>query len=162
MSARWLPYPLLSGMLAVVWMVLNQSVAPGTIVMGAMLGIVVGRAYGLLQPPKARVRNPGAAVRLFARVMLDIARSNLAVAQLILGGRREVNSGFVAIPLTLADPHGLAVLACIITSTPGTVWVSYDARARVLLIHVLDLVNEDTWIQTIQGRYECLLLEIFE
>ncbi len=162
MIARVLPYPLLSGTLALVWMVLNQSVAPATILMGVVLGIVLGSAYGLLQPPKVRVRRPGAVVRLFARVMLDIARSNLAVARLILGGRREVNSGFVAIPLALADRHGLAVLACIITSTPGTVWVSYDARASVLLVHVLDLVNEDTWIETIQCRYETLLMEIFE
>ena len=162
MIARWLPYPLLSTALAGTWMVLNQSAAPGTILLGAVLGIAMGRAYGLLQPPKTRVRRPGAALRLFARVMLDIARSNLAVARLILSGRREVNSGFVAIPLTLVDRHGLAVLACIITSTPGTVWVSYDARARLLLIHVLDLADEDTWIATIQGRYESLLLEIFE
>ena len=162
MIARLLPYPLLSTVLALVWMVLNQSMAPGTILLGAVLGVVLARAYGALQPPKARARNPWAALRLFARVVVDITRSNLAVARLILAGRREVNSGFVSIPLVLTDRHGLAVLACIITSTPGTVWVSYDARGSVLLIHVLDLVNEDTWIGTIQRRYESLLLEIFE
>ncbi|WP_211242685.1 Na+/H+ antiporter subunit E, partial [Halopseudomonas bauzanensis] len=37
------------------------------------------------------------------------------------GGR--LNSQFIRIPLDLRDPHGLAVLACIINSTPGTVWV---------------------------------------
>lgn len=162
MIARWLPYPLLSATLAAIWLVLNQSLAPGTILLGMLLGIVMGRAYGVLEPPKARVRKPVIAMRLFARVMLDIARSNLAVARLILSGRRDVNSGFVAVPLTLADRHGLAVLACIITSTPGTVWVSYDARASVLLIHVLDLVNEDAWIATIRRRYEGPLMEIFE
>lgn len=162
MIARILPYPLLSAMLALVWMVLNQSMAPGTILLGALLGVVLARAYGVLQPPRARARKPWTAVRLFGRVVVDITRSNLAVARLILAGRRKVNSGFVAIPLALTDRHGLAVLACIITSTPGTVWVSYDARGSVLLIHVLDLVNEDTWIETIQRRYESLLLEIFE
>ena len=162
MIARLLPYPLLSAMLALVWMVLNQSMSAGTILLGAVLGVVLARAYGVLQPPKARPRKPWTALRLFGRVVVDITRSNLAVARLILAGKREVNSGFVAIPLVLTDRHGLAVLACIITSTPGTVWVSYDARASVLLIHVLDLVNEDTWIATIQRRYESLLLEIFE
>jgi multicomponent K+:H+ antiporter subunit E len=162
MIARILPYPLLSAVLALVWMVLNQSMAPGTILLGALLGVVLAKAYGVLQPPRVRARKPWTAVRLFGRVVVDITRSNLAVARLILAGRREVNSGFVAIPLVLTDRHGLAVLACIITSTPGTVWVSYDARGSVLLIHVLDLVNEDTWIETIQLRYESLLLEIFE
>ena len=55
MSARWLPYPLLSGMLAVVWMVLNQSVAPGTIVMGAMLALAV---VFFMEQFDRRVRSP--------------------------------------------------------------------------------------------------------
>jgi multicomponent K+:H+ antiporter subunit E len=56
----------------------------------------------------------------------------------------------------------LAVLACIITSTPGTIWVDFDSAKGRLMIHVLDLVDEATWIHTIKDRYERLLLEIFE
>src|SRR3546814_14963763 len=56
----------------------------------------------------------------------------------------------------------LAVLGGIITSTPGTIWVSYDPIGNMLLIHVLDLVDERTWIDTIQQRYERPLLEIFQ
>ncbi|MGP1664783.1 MAG: Na+/H+ antiporter subunit E, partial [Rhodanobacter sp.] len=59
-------------------------------------------------------------------------------------------------------PYGLAVLACIITSTPGTIWVSYDSVRSVLLIHVLDLVDEQSWISSIKQRYERPLLEIFQ
>ena len=84
------------------------------------------------------------------------------LSELILRGAGQVHSGFVAIPLALTDRYGLAVLACIITSTPGTIWVSYDPAANVLLIHVLDLVDEATWIGTIQQRYERPLLEIFQ
>ena len=29
-------------------------------------------------------------------------------------------------------------------------------------MHVLDLVDEETWVRTIKGRYERLLMEIFE
>ncbi len=59
-------------------------------------------------------------------------------------------SGFVTIPLELRNHYGLATLACIITSTPGTVWVSFDSAKGLLLIHVLDLVEEATWIQLIK------------
>ena len=94
---------------------------------------------------------------------LDIVRSNIAVARIIVSGRsRAVTSGFVAVPLRLTDRYGLAVLACIITSTPGTIWVSYDSGHGILLIHVLDLVDEAAWIRTIGDRYERLLLEVFE
>ena len=162
MIRRWLPYPILSTLLLVIWLLLNQSVAPGTIVLGALLGIALARVFGLLRPPPVRVRNYRLFGPLFARVMLDIFRSNLAVAKIILRRDRRMRSGFVAIPLALTDRHGLAVLACIITSTPGTIWVNYDSTANILLIHVLDLVDEQGWIDTIKQRYERLLLEIFQ
>jgi multicomponent K+:H+ antiporter subunit E len=161
MIRRWLPYPLLSSLLALLWLVFNQSLSAGNVLLGIVLGLGLARVFGMLRPPKARVRNYPLAGRLLLRVVFDIVRSNFAVARLILGGRRHVRSGFVAIPLTLVDRHGLAVLACIITSTPGTIWVSYDPTGQVLLIHVLDLVDESTWIATIQQRYERPLLEIF-
>ena len=162
MIRRLLPYPLLSAVLATLWLVFNQSLAPGTIVLGVMLGLLLGKVFAMLRPPKARIRNYPLAARLLARVVFDIVRSNFAVARLILRGAGQARSGFVAIPLALTDHHGLAVLACIITSTPGTIWVSYDPAGSMLLIHVLDLVNEQTWIRTIQQRYERPLLEIFE
>ena len=75
------------------------------------------------------------------------------------GARR---SGFVAVPLAMRDPRGLSALACILTATPGTVWVDYDARSGIMLMHVLDLVDEETWVRTIKEKWERPLMEIFE
>ncbi|MGB3462839.1 MAG: Na+/H+ antiporter subunit E [Rhodanobacter lindaniclasticus] len=161
MIRRWLPHPLLSVLLALIWLIFNQSVSPGTVLLGIVFGIVLGRMLDLLDPPKARLRHYPLLLRLFVRVVLDIVRSNLAVALIVLFGRRPMHSGFVAIPLQLTDRYGLAVLSCIITSTPGTIWVSYDSSANILLIHVLDLVDEADWIDSIKQRYERPLLEIF-
>lgn len=162
MIRRWLPYPILSALLLLIWLLLSQSVAPGTILLGALLGIALAKVFGLLRPPKARLRRYPLLGGLFLRVVLDIFRSNLAVGRLILRRDRRARSGFVAIPLQLTDRYGLAVLACIITSTPGTIWVSYDPSTNILLIHVLDLVDEAGWIDTIKQRYERPLLEIFQ
>ena len=160
---RWLPYPAMSGLLLVIWLLLNQTLAPGQFVVGAILGVVLARIFRLLDAPTLRLRNPHRLLLLAARVSLDVVRSNYAVAKLIVRGQsRAVQSGFVSVPLRLTNPYALAVLACIITSTPGTIWVSYDAGRNVLLIHVLDLVDETVWIRTIRDRYEHLLLEIFE
>ena len=74
---------------------------------------------------------------------------------------RRRSPGFVEIPLELRDPYGLAMLACIITSTPGTLWVDFNEASGTLTIHVLDLVDQTEWVRTIKGRYERLLLEIF-
>ena len=72
-----------------------------------------------------------------------------------------MTSGFVRVPIDLKDSYGLATLACIITATPGTLWVAFDETGRMLTIHVLDLIDEEQWVRTIKGRYERLLLEIF-
>jgi multicomponent K+:H+ antiporter subunit E len=62
----------------------------------------------------------------------------------------------------MRDPYGLAALACIITATPGTVWVEYDSAQGTMLLHVLDLVDEEEWVRIIKDRYERRLMEIFE
>ena len=89
-------------------------------------------------------------------------KSNIAVARIILETKRkERTAGFVEIPLDLRDPYGLAALACIITSTPGTLWVDFNEASGILTIHVLDLVNESEWVGLIKERYERRLMEIF-
>ncbi|RDI52257.1 Na+/H+ antiporter subunit E [Microvirga subterranea] len=158
-----LPYPLLSAVLLVLWLLLNQSMSPGHLMLGSVLAVLASWAMAALRPEKPRIRRPGAALRLLGMVVTDILRSNLAVGQIILRSREPgMNAGFMTIPLDLRDRHGLAVLSIIITSTPGTIWVNYDAAKGTLLLHVLDLVDETVWIRTIKDRYERRLMEIFE
>jgi multicomponent K+:H+ antiporter subunit E len=161
---KWLlPYPLLSACLLAMWLLLNQSVSIGQLLLGSLMAVLGGWLMTALQPARSRVSNPGAIVRLAGLVISDIVRSNIAVAQIILGPRRsDLTSGFVHIPLDLRNRYGLAILASIITSTPGTLWVGFNSNSGTLLIHVLDLVDESAWIELIKRRYERLLLEIFE
>jgi len=159
--ARLFPFPLMSAGLLVLWLLLNQSASPGHILLGCVLGVAGGWALARLEPPKMRLRRPGAIFRLAALVMVDIVRSNVAVGRIVLGLDRGWTSGFVQIPLELRDPYGLAVLACIITSTPGTLWVDFNEASGILTLHVLDLDDEAEWLRIIKGRYERLLLEIF-
>ena len=160
---RWFPYPFLSSFLFVMWLMLNQSVSAGHVILAVVLAISGGQVLTALQPTAARIRNPGAILRLIGIVVADVVRSNIAVTRIILfRNLRHQTSGFVVIPLEMRDPYGLMVLACIITSTPGTLWVNFDSVRGVLMIHVLDLVDEETWIRLIKDRYERLLREIFE
>lgn len=159
---RWLPHPLVAGFLLLTWLLLRQSLAPGTIAVGIALALVLTRILDRLQPPPVRVRRPGRLLMLLCRVFGDIVRSNWAVAKIILSRRRNFVSGFVSIPLDITNPYALTMLACIITATPGTIWVSHDSRQRLLVIHVLDLVDEATWISSIKRRYERPLSDIFQ
>ena len=161
---RWLPFPLLSAALLATWLVLNESVAPAHVLLGGLLALGGGRMLALLQPPAGRTRFRAAAIAaLLWLVFVDIVRSNVAVVGVVLrsAGRGRV-AGFLAMPLEVRHPGALAVLACIITATPGTSWARYDAARNVLTIHVLDLVDEQAWIGEFKQRYERRLKEIFE
>jgi multicomponent K+:H+ antiporter subunit E len=160
--SRILPHPLLSLALLTMWVMLNSSVAPATLLGGVIVGLLVPFSMKALQPERPVVRAPDAILRLAGVVFVDVLRSNYAVATIILGRRkRERVSGFVQVPLDLKNRYALAVLAIIITSTPGTLWVQYNSSKGLLLLHVLDLVDESEWIHLIKNRYERLLLEIF-
>jgi multicomponent K+:H+ antiporter subunit E len=160
---RLLSFPLGLAGLLVLWLLLNQALSLGHVLLGSIAALVGIWAFTALEPPTVRVRRLGAILRLAWLVFTDIVRSNIAVGRIILGlvGRQR-RSGFVDIPLDLQNSYGLATLACIITATPGTLWVSFDEAKSTLTIHVLDLVDETEWLRTIKGRYERLLLEIFE
>jgi len=159
---RWLAFPLLTLCLLAMWLLLVQSVAPGSILMGVLVALVATRLFTVLRPEPVKYRLTSAVVRLAGIVLYDIIRSNIAVARIILTGRTDRGmSGFIRIPIDMRSRHGLALLAVIITATPGTLWVQFDSARGSLLIHVLDLVDEEQWIALIKNRYEKLLMEIF-
>jgi multicomponent K+:H+ antiporter subunit E len=162
MSARK-PWLLVAG-LTLTWMLLNDEFSAGQLLLGAALSTLMVFGFRAVRPVHPRLSRPARALLLLGRVTLDILRSNLNVARIILGltGGREIRSGFVDIPLDLRDPHGLATLAAIVTSTPGTVWANLSDDGATLTLHVLDLTEEALWIETIKQRYERLLIEVFE
>lgn len=157
------PILLISG-LVLMWLLLNNTLSPGQVLLGIVVSAGMVLYFRPVRPLQPRVHRPLAAVKLIGRVILDVIRSNIAVARIVLGlvRERQVRSGFLHIPLDLRDPHGLAALACIITSTPGTVWVDLTRDGSTLTLHVLDLHDERAWIRTIKERYERPLMEIFE
>lgn len=157
-----LPHPILSLGLFLASLLLSGSAAPPSLVLGVVMAIAAPQIMRALGNEPVRVRRPMSILRLAGLVFVDVIRSNVAVSHIILGRRADRVSGFIHVPLDLKDRYGLAVLAIILTSTPGTLWVEYEPRTGLLLLHVLDLVDEETWIHLIKDRYERRLMEIFE
>ena len=155
--------PALFAVLLALWLLLQQSLAATDLLAGIAIAAAGLYAYSRLTsaapPPRFRLR---AILELAALFADDVVRSNLAVARIVLGlGRAGRRAGFVTLALELRDPRGLAVLACIVTATPGTSWGRYDAARNAVTIHMLDLVDGDAWARAFKSRYERRLLEIF-
>ena len=159
----WFPSLPLSGGLWALWLLLNDSLAPGHLLLGFALALLVPRLVTRLRPPGPRLRRPRVLVRLVARVGADVVLSALEIAARILrAGVRPPRGAFVKVPLDLRDPHGLAGLAMITAVVPGTVWCELASDRSELLIHVFDLDDEAAFIADYKARYELPLREIFE
>jgi multicomponent K+:H+ antiporter subunit E len=156
--------PVLTLVLIAIWLLLNNTLSLGQIVLGAVFAVLLVLAVAQLRPVRPRLRRLHLVGPLIATVLVDILRSNLGVARIVLGltGSREIRSGFLDVPLDLRDPHGLAMLAAIITSTPGTAWAGIAPDGRTLRLHILDLKDEQEWIHIIKHRYERPLMRIFQ
>ena len=160
-SSTLLPYPLRSLALLCIWLLLNQSLHPAHWALGASLAVALPLAFARLWPRITIVRRGGLALRLLGRLLADIVVSNIDVARRILGPEAALQSRFIWMPLAIENPQGIAVLAAMITMTPGTLAVDVTPDRRWLLIHALNVTDEAGVLRDIRDRYETPLREIF-
>lgn len=160
---RLIPHPFLALLLLIIWLMLTQF-TPGQFVLGATVALVASRAMSSLEPTPVTMRKMYRIPSLVTTLFVDILRSNIAVATLILNSGRhgKRRSGMIEIELETRNRTALALLAIIVTATPGTAWLGWNPRRGVLLLHVFDLVDEAQWQDLIKNRYEKALREILE
>jgi multicomponent K+:H+ antiporter subunit E len=159
---RWFAHPVLSLLLAAVWLLLQQSLALPNLITAAVLGLLLPRWLHGFLGPATRPRGLLRMLRFTAIVLWDILVSNLTVARLVLNPWSRPQPAWVPVPLSLRDPLALSLLATIITTTPGTVSCIVDEDAACLLVHALDCRDPAAMAQDIKSRYEAPLRAIFE
>lgn len=163
MTTRLFPHPLLTLWIVVVWLLLNNEVTFGHLVLGLILGILIPLGTSVYWPGRPRVGAPLMMIEFALVVLWDIVVSNVQVAALILFRRGDsLRSTFVTVPLELTTPEAITVLAGTITMTPGTVSADISADGRALLVHCLETDGPDETIAQIKHRYERRLKRIFE
>ena len=166
-GARWLPHPWLAAWLLAGWLLLNQTTAPGHVLLGGLLAIVIARAMPPAPSHPARrgargLRRAAVAARLCAVVLRDVVVANVQVAARILGPQARLRPGFVWVPLAAQRPVSATLLAGIVTMTPGTLSAEVTEDRRHLLVHGLDIADAEALVEEIRQRYETPLLELLE
>lgn len=160
-ARRWLPQPLLSLTLLLVWLLLVNDMSVGHWLLGALLGWLIPLLTQVFWINPPRVYKPLKLCLFFLRVLGDIVIANLQVAKLILGPSARLRPAFVEIPMLLEDELALTMLASIISLTPGTVSADLSDDRKILLVHSLDVDDEAALVEQIKHRYEAPLLEVF-
>ncbi|WP_290698252.1 Na+/H+ antiporter subunit E [Amphritea sp.] len=159
---RLLPMPLHSLILFVVWLLLNNTVAPGHLLLGAFLAIGIPLLTSGMQDAQPGFRKPLATLRYVFMVIGDIIAANFEVAKLVVGSSKKLSPAFIAVPLNIEHELPITILASTVSLTPGTVSAEVSEDKKWLYVHVLNLTDKDELIASIKHRYERPLMEIFE
>lgn len=160
---HWLmPHPLLTLILAVVWVLLQNDVTAGMVVFGIILGILIPWATSIWWPDTPQGFRMGKMVAYSFVVIWDIIVANIQVAWIVLTvPNAKLKPAWIAVPLELKQPEAITLLAGTITLTPGTVSADLSSGGHSILVHILHTDDPDAVRDEIKSRYERRLLEIF-
>lgn len=165
------PAPFRSLLLLLVWLLLNNSIAPIYLVTGGVLAWSIPLLTFAFHDQSLHITGQvSKRLRLGVRYLLvllwDIVVANAQVVMRVLGSNQALRPGFVVMPLDIKDPLGITILAGTICLTPGTVsadvYPHNSKQPQFLLLHVLDMADEAELIAELKQRYEQPLLEIFQ
>lgn len=165
---RLLPRPWTVLWLWLTWLLLNQTIATGHVLLGLALALVLARLPGgatrVEGTPGERgvLARPRVAGRLAAIVLKDIVVANLQVARRIFGPADALTPRFVWVPLDVRRPRSISLLAGIVTMTPGTLSCELSDDHRHLLVHGLDIGDPQALVDEVKSRYEAPIRELFE
>ena len=159
---RWVPHPLLTVTLTLIWLLLANGFSVGGLIVGLVLGLSIPRITASFWPDRPHIQNYGKAIAYVLLVIYDVVVANVQVALIILfRPLKSLNTCWVCVPLELTNPEAITVFAGTITMTPGTVSCDLSADGRALLVHCLDAPDPEAAVRDMKTRYEARLMEIF-
>lgn len=94
------------------------------------------------------------ALWLAGTFVVQMVLSGVATLRLIVAPQDQVRPMLVTYPFAPMSEAGAALLAGLVTLTPGTTVVDIDMDARNLLLHVLDGRDETAAVEGIRRHFE--------
>ncbi|WP_279482454.1 Na+/H+ antiporter subunit E [Aureimonas sp. SK2] len=94
------------------------------------------------------------AVVLTVVFLRELLKSSVAVARAAFARHPRTASAILAVPIDLRTDFGIAVLANLVTLTPGTCSLHVSDDRRTLYVHSLDADNPAAIVADIRRTFE--------
>ncbi len=152
---------LINVLLALTWAAITGQFNLINIAFGFILGIF---ALSLIREQVgsvgyfSRVRR---IVTLFVVFLYEVVMSSVRVAITVLTPRMNVKPGIFAYKLQVDRDFEIALLANMITLTPGTLSVDVSGDKQYLYVHAIDCSDPDSTRHDIATGFERRILEAF-
>ena len=148
-------------LLALAWMALTGEWSLPALGFSCALGWLLLRLVRPLGGEGFRrvrlARLPG----FLAHVLKEVVVANLRVAAAVIAPAGRLRPAIVAVPLTLDRDAEIALLANLITLTPGTLSLDVSPDRRTLYVHAMTVTGPDELRREIRDGFERRILEVF-
>jgi multicomponent Na+:H+ antiporter subunit E len=149
-------------LLALAWTAVTGSFTPANFVLGFVLAgfcLWLVRAESGLMAYIVRTRRAAGLAWLF---LIELIKSAWSVARIVARRNMNLAPGIVAYPLRVQSDVEIALLANLITLTPGTLSVDVSQDRSVLYIHAIDCSDPDGMRAGIADGFERRIMEVFQ
>lgn len=150
--------------LAALFVAIWAGITGSASVPNLLFGLLLGLAALWLVRDGARGRDPVRilpALRLAWLFVVELLKSGWRVARIAVRPRLDLRPAVVAYPLGVTRDFEIAILANLITLTPGTLSVDVSGDRRTLYIHCVDVDDVEAVIADIRQGFEARIREAF-
>lgn len=153
---------LINVLLAIAWLFVTGSFTVLNGIFGFLLALgalyLIREQIGTL----GYVRRVGRISQLAGLFLYELMMSAIRVFRLVLTpDLSTLRPGFIAFPLTVDRDFEIALLANLITLTPGTLSVDVSDNRRTLYIHAIHVPDPQAMIDDIANGFERKIMEAF-
>ncbi len=151
---------LLNVMLMILWVASTGVFTYGNSALGFLIGYVVLWWLRPLLGATAYFRKLPMALWFGLLFMWEVLQSNLRVAWDVITPRSFRQPGIVAVPLDAETDLQIAVLANLITLTPGSLCLDLSEDRRTLYVHAMFVSEPEQVRREIKQRLERWVVEL--
>ena len=152
---------LINILLALAWAAVTGSFSVVNLGFGFVLGSGVLYMIREQVGGSAYFRRTARVISLVLLFLKELALSAWRVALMVSRPKLEVSPGIIAFPLTVDRDFEIALLANLITLTPGTLSVDVTDDRKILYVHCVDLPDPEGTIADIRDGFERKIMEAF-
>jgi multicomponent Na+:H+ antiporter subunit E len=147
-------------LLAVVWAAITGTFGLGNLLLGFGVGLLVLSTAGRVVGSGNYVPRLWHALELFAYFLWELVLSNVSVAWDVIRPRPHMQPGVIGIPLDVRSDAEIALLANLVSLTPGSLSLDVSADRQTLYLHVMHLDDPEAVRRKIKDGFERRILAV--
>lgn len=148
-------------MLALIWMFLTGSLTANTLIEGFIVGYLVLWLASPLYGPSTYFRKFRQVVSFILYFLRELVVATFRVARVVISPELNVRPVIIAVPLDVKTDIQIALLANLVTLTPGSMTLDVSDDRRVMYVHVMHAEDVEQARQEIKQGFERRIGELF-